>query len=158
MLSMGCAQSATSPFHSGPPKLDASASLIPQIVGVETVEDQARTAVVASATDFILPSSQAAVAWERGLMFFRQYTSRFDTVVSAAGSAGLSKLELSNRRAADDVYVYTLKKRETGNGVRFIIECGPRDSRASPALAQMNGRNLARFVREGTLELSLLSR
>jgi hypothetical protein len=34
----------------------------------------------------------------------------------------------------------------------------PRHSAALNAIAEHNGRNIARFIREGTLEVSLLSR
>lgn len=121
-------------------------------IEIETVEQQARQAVAAAPLEFTVPLRESDEAWARAVIFFSQYTS-------AAGrvrEAGSRVLVISTESDSADPYRYSVRREITPNGYLFSVICVPNGDSATPELAERNGRNLARFIGEGTLEVSLL--
>lgn len=121
-----------------------------------TIEQQAKEAIINTPTEFRLPLREDSAAWARVELFFRQYTkSGYPGVRSLPGGG----LLVSNISVADDRYAYSVEKYMAGGEMTYLIEC-----RANQALGgvtrycQPNAQNLARFIKEGQLELSYLAR
>lgn len=123
-------------------------------VQVETVEDQALAAVEATAPDFVVPLSESEDAWARAHLFITQYAAG-DGVARDAGPSGMV---LSNESNTAERFTYRIERRFEPRGYRFSVTCAPRATSGSRAAADINARNAARFIREGTLEVSLLTR
>lgn len=140
---IGCSGKVASPRE--PPRFE---------IEIETVEQQARQAVAAAPLEFTVPLREADEAWTRATIFFSQYTS-------AAGrirEAGPRALEISTESDSADQYRYSVRRVITPQGYRFSVACAPNGDSANPELAERNGRNVARFIGEGILEVSLLVR
>lgn len=125
-----------------------------QIVERISPEEQLVSAVASSPTSFVLDAQDANQAWKRAQLFFRQYTSRFVFRKMGAGEGAM----LVSRDDTPDKYLYRVEKRPRERGFEFIVVCAPNLPSASREVASQNSKNLARFLREGTLEMSLLDR
>lgn len=122
----------------------------------QTVDDQARQAVLETPTTFALSFEEERSAWERARFFFEQYLAgspsdgRSGVVVKVVGSRWI----LTN--AVVTSYQYEVSKEHGAGIVHFAVRCMARDA-AKQHLAQLNAANLARFIRSGTLERSLIA-
>jgi hypothetical protein len=65
---------------------------------------------------------------------------------------------VTNAGVGEERFDYRIDRTVTPHGYAFVVTSTPRHSAALNAIAEHNGRNIARFIREGTLEVSLLSR
>lgn len=123
-------------------------------VEIESVEQQAFGAVSSTPLEFLVPLKDADEAWGRAKLFFSQYTS----AEGLTRELGPRTSEVSTENETTDPYRYTVLRLITPNGYRFSVKCAPNGGKSTTELAEQNGRNLARFIREGTLEVSLLAR
>lgn len=121
---------------------------------VETVEDQALSAVMSSSLEFTVELAAADDAWARARLFLSQYAA--SSAVPRAIAPRVSVLSSADSKA--EPYLYKVTRAASPNGYHFRVGCEPRAADGSAAKAEQNARNLARFIREGTLELSLLNR
>jgi hypothetical protein len=119
-------------------------------VEVETMEDQANSAVNASPTSFSVKSAaEDNLYWARASLFFKQYTDSFhvnkDTVKSVPGQKSR--------------FIYEVSRVNEPLATKYTVKCvsGGGINTSTDVLAR-NAKNLARFIREGNLELSLLER
>jgi hypothetical protein len=134
-----------------------------EIDGIDSVEDQALQAVMKAPLEFTVSFDEDQHAWDRARLFLRQYTLR-GVVVDQELPYGEGKLSnvIQSKNALGDFrpepYLYTIERRLTTEGFRYLVQCQVGDSRGDPMYANRNGRNLARFVQAGSLELSLLVR
>lgn len=118
-------------------------------VEVQTVEEQALEEVLAAPTDFTVASVEADAAWARAALFFDRYTSTGGVFTSTR------EAEVLASRGGPASYRYEVVRAPAGAAYRFQVRCSPRGG--APSLAERNARNLARFIRDGNLELSLLA-
>ena len=125
---------------------------------VITVEELAAQAVNESPTDFFVKGEDQPVAWERSQLFFSTYTSGAEQQEFDYPRPGVS---LVTRQRAKEKYIYEIEHSATKEGgYRYVISCSRNSTQkgGSDFAAHRNARNVARFVREGNLELSLLDR
>jgi len=123
-------------------------------IDVETVEAQAASAVASTPLEFLVPLKEADGAWARTRLFFSQYVSGDAVVTEVSDRAS----EISTATENGEKFRYKVRRTITPNGYRFVVECAPMKGGEAFFPAQQNARNLARFIREGTLELTLLAR
>lgn len=127
-------------------------------IEVITIEEQAAQAVNESATDFVVPESEQSITWERSKLFFSTYTSGMEEQEFDYPRPGVSMVTHPRDK---DKYIYEIEYSQAKNndGYRYVVSCS-RNSRkgGSDYSAHRNAKNVARFVREGNLELSLLDR
>jgi len=123
-------------------------------IEVESVEQQALGAVASTPLEFLVPLQEADEAWSRALLFFSQYTS----AEGRPREVGPRLVEVSTEGESSDPYRYTVRRLVTPQGYSFAVKCEANGAERIAGLAEQNGRNLARFIRDGTLEVSLLAR
>ncbi|MDC0358173.1 hypothetical protein OAO01_05095 [Oligoflexia bacterium] len=124
-------------------------------IEVITPEDKALAAVEASPVEFKVPIEQEGYAWERAKIFFQQYQADRAPKTKALSHGGL---RLYGRYPDRHSYTYQVEKYPSRTGAMFFVKCTPRGSTATRSIANRNSKNLARFIREGKLEVSLLVR
>lgn len=94
-----------------------------------------------------IPSSKAA--WVRALFFVQEHTK------GSAEIEGNKIVSCSNH--PENQFIYRINKHESEIGTDFEITCeAVEKTPANQAAALLNAKNLARFLRNGELELSLL--
>lgn len=120
----------------------------------ESIEDGAINAVNAAETDFFVPFYEDTASWDRAKIFFLQYlkVNSLRDVLQSGSKAAI----LSNSGMKGAAYAYEIKKEEFGNGFNYSVNCKPQGAGATRLQATKNAKNVARFIREGTLETSLL--
>lgn len=123
-------------------------------------KQQAIEALNSTPTQFVMDFPEDPNSWERAFIFFNKYTAR-QSIFESDKPVWNSKI--SNFNAPSDSFHYEVTRRLEKNGFKYSISCIPNpqliDSKvASNDQAALNARNLARFIREGTLEVSLLAR
>lgn len=141
------------------------ASARPEIFEVVGVEEQAKSAVAQSPTEFGVRIEDDAAAWSRARYFLSHYTDsgvRIDEAIPGGGR----RLSNYQRPATapsreqptknSDRYEYLVLKRPQGDMYVYRVVCRPRAAIPAKAHCQDNARNVARFISEGNLELSLL--
>ena len=121
-------------------------------VEVVTVEQQALAEIEAAPLDFVVPLERDTRAWERARTFFELYAAP----QSGKTLASPEDLRISNSGDPLAKYVYYVERMPHRQGVRYTVRCQANAPGADSYLADRNARNLARFIRDGTLERSLL--
>ena len=119
----------------------------------QTVDDQARSAVLEAPTSFVVSFDDERLAWERARFFFEHYVRK-----GAAGAPVVSRVvgtRWSLTNGDEGPFIYEVSKVSVSQGFRYTVKCAPQGGRPNSASA-LNAGNLARFIREGKLELSLL--
>lgn len=118
-----------------------------------TAQDKALAAVNAMPLEFKVDYRQEAFAWERAQLFFKSYlpgaVPRLRNL--PRGGTLLQVTAVKHYR-----YSYTVEKYPSNRGVVFIVKCKAISPHATSALAQRNAQNLARFIRDGQLERSMI--
>lgn len=133
------------------------------MVGVETVQDQARAAINATPTEFEVTLMKDESAWDRARYFLASFTAS-GVRVNDTGSGG--KLRLSNasltgsstQNKAPDKFEYLIEKQRKGAVYLYRVQCRATGQNPDAAAALRNARNLSRFIADGSLEVSLLVR
>ena len=126
------------------------ARLVPASVEVITVADQARAAIAATPTEFVLSVPEDRLAWSRARDFFALY---------AGSPVGVdSEQLLSNRGVTTSGYFFEIERVAVDRGARFSVRCFPAHGAAIVESSIQNARNVARFLRDGVLEVSLLAK
>lgn len=128
----------------------------------ETTEEQARREVLSAPTNFIVLLEDDKEAWERATFFLENYLhpELLKDTKSARGGALItsvvgSRWTLANP-ATSGSYGYQVSKQPMSkNGYRYLVVCQPRAG-GNKYQASLNAANLARFIKDGKLEVSLL--
>lgn len=119
-----------------------------------TTVDLARDEVLKSPTDFEVSIEQDRYAWERAHLFLESYVD-----VKRAPLRPITKVVGSRWGLASPPvqagYVYEVWRETIPDGFHYSVRCvaGPQ---ASQQQAALNAANLARFIQNGKLEVSLL--
>ncbi|RIL02582.1 MAG: hypothetical protein DCC75_13215 [Proteobacteria bacterium] len=109
--------------------------------------------MLAAQTEFVVPYPDAVYSWQRAQHFFKIHISdKFKP--SSQPSPDILEGYSSDR----GVYFYRVKKDQGHGGFRYNVECIPVSTQISSTLAKQNAKNLARFIAQGQLELSLLAK
>ena len=101
--------------------------------------------------DFFVPAAGDGPVWGRVAIFFREYlgVERPSRVENS-----LSSSAILSGKASGGSYAYTVERTPHGTGFQYKIICsGP-----NPSHGELAAKNLARFLRDGNLERSLVVR
>ena len=108
-------------------------------------------------TDFKVEPGDDAHSWERVLFFFKKHAGKFRL---SQDSDEQWSYQISSAAAQDDALHFSVRKRFYRGTYLYKVICQPNPAasrKMSIEMAMLNARNLARFIREGKLEASLLS-
>ena len=115
---------------------------------VISVEAQAIEELEGYPTTFIVDSSTDNDIWLRAKSFFTLYVE---------GASKNSATILHSDNNTTDQVLFKIEKKDNGDQVKYIVSCVPKTgSPISTTIADQNARNVARFLQEGKLELSLM--
>lgn len=119
-----------------------------------TTEDQARNEVLSTPTVFSISLEEDAYSWERARFFLENYVGGSSGHTSAVTKVVGSRWSLESNPALES-YRYEVSKDSVDAGFTYRVECVAGGA-GDPAQAALNAGNLARFIRDGKLEVSLL--
>lgn len=117
-------------------------------IEVVSFQEQVREEVEEHPTQFQLPKQSDAQAWTRAQLFFRDYELTTPIV---------SRNEIKSNPKEDKRFLYQISRVGHGKEVEYVVNCVGREPRDSE-VAEVNAKNVARFLKEGQLELSLLAK
>lgn len=120
---------------------------------VVSIEEQALEAISATPMEFEIAFEDDEAAWDRSQLFFNNYTS--GAIVQDFDYPAPGQI-LRSRPGSQDKYIYEVERSQLPQGYRYVVSCQRRQGFAY--LSERNARNLARFIRDGHLELGLLDR
>lgn len=121
----------------------------------ETTQDQARNEVLSTPTEFDLTIEQDRYSWERARFFLENYVQAAQAPVIPVTKVIGSRWALSSPPSSDQ-YVYEVWREAIPDGFHYSVKCLASSDIADQSQALLNAANLARFVRDGKLEVSLL--
>lgn len=127
--------------------LTACSHPVPKIE-VVSFKEQVREEIEEHPTQFQVPKQSDAQAWTRAQLFFRDYELTTPIV---------SKNEIKSNPKAESRFLYQISRVGRGKEVEYVVNCVGREPRDTES-AEVNARNVARFLKEGQLELSLLTK
>jgi hypothetical protein len=121
----------------------------------ETSRDQARQEILETPTTFDIEFEDDQNSWDRARFFLENYiglpADRSSVVTRVVGV----RWSLASNPAQAS-YAYEVAKDATRTGFTYYVTCTP-GSGGNPSQAALNAANLARFIRDGKLEMSLLT-
>ncbi|NLF24576.1 MAG: hypothetical protein GX589_02815 [Deltaproteobacteria bacterium] len=118
-----------------------------------SVKDQALAEVEATPLEFVIKFQNDSAVWQRAKSFFSLYLEE-----EAVPGSRDKENHICSGSQRNPAYRYCIKRAPEKGGMRYQVKCLPLSSKAQPDFAERNARNLARFLRDGTLEVSLLER
>jgi hypothetical protein len=114
---------------------------------VVSIEDQALQAVQQAPTEFTVPFSEQKASRLRIKAFFDTYGSGSRLVSSESGAA----IEGTTAH-----YRYRISEQDSAQGVHYKVHCAALSTAMTGC--QLNAPNVARFIHQGILEVSLLKK
>ncbi len=129
----------------------------PEPVEFERIPHEAQVAETVSQypTSFTLSSRDHAQLQKRFDIFMKLYLPESRKMIENKGSGVTRTLSRSPAPVAYQFIVESLARPSEGT-YDYFVRCLPRSASASERQADLNARNLSRFLVEGTLERSLL--
>jgi hypothetical protein len=121
-----------------------------------TTEDQARDEVLATPTVFNVSFEDDVYSWERARFFLENYVGASSGHSSAVTKVVGSRWSLESNPALE-TYRYEVSKDSGDGGFTYRVMCVA-GGVGTQAQAALNAGNLARFIRDGKLEISLLQK
>ncbi len=121
-----------------------------------TPEEQARQDVVSTPTVFDVAFADDPDSWDRARFFLENYLGGNAGHTSAVSRIVGERWSLASNPAVQQ-YSYEVSKDAGASGFTYQVSCVSGVG-GDPAQAALNAGNLARFIREGKLELSLLTK
>lgn len=134
--------------------ISGSSGLGNKSVQVVTSEEMAKEAIYASPLKFVVPPEEVRTSWERATFFSRHFLNSEPKIELRGGSEGGSIVLNTNSQN----FGYTVVRQESVNGGVYEVACLPTTPQVDATAAEQNARNLARFLKEGKLEVTLLQR
>ena len=122
----------------------------------ETTQDQARNEVLSTPTEFDLTIEQDTYSWERARFFLENYVQAAQAPAIPVTKVVGSRWALSSPPTSSGHYVYEVWREAIPDGFHYSVKCLASSDTADQSQALLNSANLARFVRDGKLEVSLL--
>ncbi len=119
-----------------------------------TVEDQARAEALNSPRLFFVSFEDDTYSWERARFFLENYVGAAAGHNSVVTKVVGDRLSLASNPGVQ-AYQYEVVKDSTDGGFNYSVFCAA-GAGGDSQQADLNAGNLARFVRDGRLELSLL--
>ncbi|MCB0318883.1 MAG: hypothetical protein KDD56_09005 [Bdellovibrionales bacterium] len=112
--------------------------------------------IQATPTQFILEGAKSSQAWERGRIFLNKYLKGTEYSIVARGQDSVERMESKINSSSN--YKYRIERIRLGDDYQFSVVCSPLKNQANSMNADLNARNLSRFIKDGTLELTQLVR
>ncbi|MEZ4755149.1 MAG: hypothetical protein R3A13_12770 [Bdellovibrionota bacterium] len=110
--------------------------------------------IQASPTAFTLNNFAGKQAWERARLFLDKYVTGTKYSVVASGQDSVERLESKADRSLN--YKYRVERLKKGEDYQYTINCVPLTAKGTNNAAKLNAKNLSRFLKDGTLEVSQL--
>ncbi|MCB0353979.1 MAG: hypothetical protein KDD64_10655 [Bdellovibrionales bacterium] len=123
-------------------------------VEVVTIEQQAREDILHTPLEFFLSPSSVVGAENRVNLFFRQFLEEPAPQQQELQPKGVRFTH--GGVTGQKNFRYSVDFIPSGRGTAVFVNCSPTRIEVSSQSAELNAKNLSRFIREGTLELSLL--
>jgi hypothetical protein len=120
-----------------------------------TPEEQARQEVLITPTVFSVPFADDPYSWERARFFLENYVGGESRHASAVTKVVGDRWSLASNPAVQQ-YSYEVSKDAGEGGFTYQVSCVAGVG-GDVGQAGLNAGNLARFIREGKLEVSLLA-
>jgi hypothetical protein len=111
--------------------------------------------VLSTPTEFDVSIEQDRYAWERARFFLENYSGTEGEPHNAVVKVVGSRRGLGSAPSTANQYSYEVFKDFYAGGYRYSVNCVAGPGGASQQAA-LNAGNLARFIRDGKLEVSLL--
>lgn len=126
------------------------------VVSAVSSEEESLAALHGAPLDFEVAYPQASYSWERACAFFKQYTAKSAQVVLGPADSTDAPVLLTNRSSGDRIIYEVRKTAATRGGLRFLVSSRAREGVIfQEDFLKMRAQNLARFIRDGNLDLSL---
>lgn len=119
-----------------------------------TTDDLARDEVLKSPTDFEVSIEQDRYAWERTHLFLESYVDPKRAPLRPITKVVGARWGLANPPVQSG-YLYEVWREAIPDGFHYSVRCVA-SAQGSQQQATLNAANLARFIRDGKLEVSLL--
>ena len=110
--------------------------------------------IKATPKQFVLEGTPNNQAWERGRLFLDKYINGSNLSVVSRGSDSVERLE--SKTSTNSNYKYRIERIRAGEMYKYSVNCSPLSANADAASADLNARNVARFLKDGTLEVGQL--
>jgi len=120
-----------------------------------TPEDQARQEIVETPTIFTVAFADDPHSWERARFFLENYIGSVAGHTSVVTRVVGDRWSLASNPTVQQ-YLYEVSKDFAEGGYTYQVSCVP-GTGGDHNQAALNAGNLARFIREGKLEISLLA-
>ncbi len=124
-------------------------------IEVITVEQQALEEVARTPLTFVVPLLKDEASWERARSFFDLYLG---SSPERREPYSVGEYLMTNSGRGAGRYIYEVERVPEREGMRYTVSCFVHGPDGDAVLAERNARNLARFIKDGTLERSLLHR
>lgn len=125
----------------------------------ESVDQQAAAEVAATPPTFSVSIDEDSASWMRAKLFFEKFlTTESGTKTPVITKIMGRKWVLLSSPSVAGNYSYEVAKDELPGAFRYHVQCTQRNNLGQQQVAEMNARNVARFIRDGKLEISLLTR
>ena len=119
-----------------------------------TTEDQAREEVLKAPTEFDVTIEEDRYSWERTNLFLENYADPEKAPLRPITKVVGSRWGVATPPVQGG-YIYEVWRESIPDGYHYSIQCLD-SGEGTKEQAALNAANLARFVREGKLEVSLL--
>lgn len=120
----------------------------------ETSREHAKKQILNAPRTFEISKSEDAYSWDRARFFIENYSDTSGRRKSAVMRVIGGQWALASHPSLQG-YRYQVIKRAHADSYVYTVSCAP-DASGNQLQAELNEGNLARFVREGQLEMSLL--
>jgi hypothetical protein len=121
-----------------------------------SVKEQMMASLKSAPTSFTVPFREDRHAWERAHVFFQKYMGAPKGQAPLITKIVKNTWVLSNRHIGTAPFRCEVKKREDRAAFGYHIACEAGAGR-DPYDAHLNAQNLARFIRDGRFEVSLIN-
>lgn len=120
---------------------------------VVSSEEQELRLIQDQKLEFYVDSQDLTRSWQRAEIFSEQYLGITPTYVY---SISKNKPDSVGLQFSSENFSYIVQKEKHGRAFLLRVQCSPKNSKADPSKAELNAKNLARFIKDGRLQLSLL--
>ena len=123
-----------------------------------SVDQQAAQEIGAFPAQFIIPIDEEPVVWSRAKLFLEKFLPTTGVTTPVIMKVVGKRWVLASNSKIPGGYGYEISRDELPGSYRLSVKCVPKSKEFSQQAAEMNAKNVARFLKEGRLEVSLLAK
>lgn len=123
-------------------------------IEIVSPQEQSLEEILQTSTGFVVPYGETKYAWERVLQFFKLYLDCSPSLETPLKGVTL----VSNKSTQSSNFVFTVGKTSVSTGERYVVKVAPSatcQTSDAPKRADINAKNLARFIKDGQFDRSL---